>query len=325
MSALKQRLFQLIGRLVPPSDIKDTILIAGTGRSGSTWLGEVLRELKGYKFLNEPYMHTALRKRTYFGIEEDVPVKVEGYTRQALSGKAEELWRWRFRAGTGLGKLAEFVTQQHVVVKFTRALRLLHWLLRCFEVRKTIVLVRHPCAVVGSMLRHGGWNEGHMENRGESTVDRVLGRNLPAELHRRVQSRVTNIEHRYEMLAHLWALDYYCAFFAKDYLSHPWILVPYERLITRQEEEIERIAEGLDVDVNPRMKNRLGIASTSALEDVNTKEPARQLSKWQRQLSDKQIDRILSIVHTYNLTMYTEDTEPDYSSLRPFQAEPHAW
>jgi len=126
------------------------------------------------------------------------------------------------------------------------------------------------------------------------------------------------------MLAHLWALDYYCAFFAEESLSHPWILVPYERLVTRQEEEIARIAEGLDVNVNPGMKNRLGIASTSALEDVNTKEPAHQLTKWQRQLSDRRIDRILSIVHTYDLSMYTKDPEPDYSSLRPFQAEPHA-
>ena len=41
----------------------------------------------------------------------------------------------------------------------------------------------------------------------------------------------------------------------------------------------------------------------------------KQLSKWKKALSDKQIERILKIVRDFDLDFYTEDIEPDYDKF----------
>jgi len=56
----RQRVFETVGQMVGPCPLKSTVIIAGTGRSGSTWLAEILRGLRGYKYLNEPFMDTPL-------------------------------------------------------------------------------------------------------------------------------------------------------------------------------------------------------------------------------------------------------------------------
>jgi len=193
--------------------------------------------------------------------------------------------------------LYEFVSQRKVVAKFTRALRMIRWMNRHFEVRGTILLIRHPCAVIRSMLQHrGGWNESHLENLGDSTVDRVFGRNLPTSVRHRFADAVSAADWREEVLAHLWALDYHMAFFGGEDSIHPWVLVPYERLLTQKTDELKRIVEALGVDLTEAARRRLGVASSSASPDVETAEVEQQLTKWQDDLTDEQVKRILSIM-----------------------------
>jgi hypothetical protein len=40
-----------------------------------------------------------------------------------------------------------------------------------------------------------------------------------------------------------------------------------------------------------------------------------QLSKWRESLTEKQIERILSIVSAFGLDFYTEEIEPDYKKI----------
>ena len=41
----------------------------------------------------------------------------------------------------------------------------------------------------------------------------------------------------------------------------------------------------------------------------------KQLSKWKKYLSEKQIQRILKVVSDFGLDFYTEDIEPDYNNI----------
>lgn len=83
--------------------------------------------------------------------------------------------------------------------------------------------------------------------------------------------------------------------------------------------------ESLDAEINPRLEQRVKVASSSASEEVWTKDTIRQLSRWRRDLSQKQIDQILSIAHAYDLDMYTDRLEPDCAQLRRLQREYETW
>lgn len=302
---IKQRVFEELGSVSSSVDLRDTIVIAGTARSGSTWLGEVLRTLEGYKFLNEPFMNTPLETRTYLGPDEEAPDVLRRYVEDVLNGRLYRSWRWRFQGETVLEKGYEFFTQQKVVVKFTRALRMVRWIDRHFSVRGTLLLIRHPCAVVSSMLRMGRW--------GHFTADHVLGRNLPASLRERFETQIRAADQQCEILAHLWALDYHLALSGAEAAS--WILVPYERILTEEREELRRVERELEVEFPDGVEDVLSKASSSASRDLRTDQIEYQLSKWRRHLSEKQIDRILSVTHSYGLGMYTRDLEPRYRSL----------
>jgi len=52
----------------------------------------------------------------------------------------------------------------------------------------------------------------------------------------------------------------------------------------------------------------------------------KQLSKWRRQLSSKQIQGILQIVDDVGMSIfYTNDLEPDYDTLNHYQRPEHSW
>jgi len=317
---LKQHVFEVAGRIAPSCDIEEMIIVAGTGRSGTTWMAEVLRGLQGYKYLNEPFMNTPLRKRTYLGPDERAPESLTRYVHRALKGRLWRTWKWRFESDKAPEMLCEFVSRTRVIAKFTRALRMVRWMSNCFDVRGTVLLIRHPCAVISSMLRHEiGWQGSHWCGMGESTSDRVFGRNLPEDIRRRFKDKVSTANRREEVLAHLWALDYYVALLGEKSSFQPYTLVPYERLLRRRE-------DALNVSLTEAARQRLGVESFSASGDVETAEVEKQLSKWRDHLSNEQIERILSVVHLYGLDFYTKEAlEPDYSRLNAAQDPSFSW
>jgi len=156
-------------------------------------------------------------------------------------------------------------------------------------------------------------------------VEQVFGRSLRDQVRRRFEGAVASVDHRYETLAHLWALDYHVAFFDSESQTHPWILVPYERLLTRGRNELHRIANAMDVELTDNVLQHVDVASSSASDDLRTRDGEEQLSKWKAHLDDEQIERILSIVRTYGVDMYTKEPEPDYHRLNVFQDARYAW
>jgi hypothetical protein len=325
ITALKQQLFRMATYTAGTCDVRDTIVVAGTGRSGTTWLGQILRELPDYKLLNEPLgvvsnpeaAKAGFQQRTYLHPEVEQP-ELAAYMEKVLTGRIPHSWKYRFKSQHPLGILREHVGQRKLIVKFTRGLRLLHWLNRQFSVRGIVVIIRHPCAVIASMLKHGGWDQRHLQKRGDTPTEQALGGPIPDELHERFAASLDSVESQTDILAHMWALDYHVALFEQSD-QHPWVLVPYERLVRAGTEQLERVAGELELPVTNGMKDHLNVASTSATADLR-EDALNQLSKWKNALSSKQIDRILDIAETFGLDFYSQEIEPDYDGLLKYQS-----
>jgi hypothetical protein len=78
--------------------------------------------------------------------------------------------------------------------------------------------------------------------------------NIPkGEVARDIESRVPNsIETKEEAMALRWALDYHIPLSIVRENDYPWILVPYERLVTSGEAEVRRIFEFIGEPPHPR-------------------------------------------------------------------------
>jgi len=134
----------------------------------------------------------------------------------------------------------EHATRDRLVVKFCRLNRMLHWFSNSFDVRDPIFIIRHPCAVVASMLKHDSWETaaGNAKNDKEQGLQTE---HLPPELRSLVDPVLAEIET--ELLATLWCLDHYVPLTYHSEEGHPWVLVSYERLVRQGQEELRRVAD----------------------------------------------------------------------------------
>jgi hypothetical protein len=324
----KRKIFQAATWAGATGDITDTVIVAGAPRSGTTWIAELLREVEGYKMFNEPLFlaNYPEAREAGFSWRTHIPVRTrnpeaEAYLRKVLTGRVPLGPGWRFRHTSASGKFIEHVTQQRMLVKFCRAGRLLRWMLECFDVRGTLFVIRHPCAVVASQLNHGGWDSEHLDN-GLGT-DAALGE-VPAGVYERYSDLFASLTTRVEVLAAIWCLDYHIPLLELE-KEYPWILLPYERMVTQGAEELQRIAAALEVDVSKEMHRQLDEPSVSVTGQVH-QNSERQLSKWRRRLSEKQIDSILRVVDEMGFSfLYGREVEPNYKKMNRFQASNFRW
>lgn len=208
-------------------------------------------------------------------------------------------------------------------MKLVQGNRILQWLAKTFEVRGIVLLIRHPCAVVASMQRYGNW--AYVTPTPDTPSLASIANGLPddfvADIRNRLPAPLTSKE---DMLALRWALDYYIPFFVHRDAGYPWILVPYEQLVTSGSEELRRLFHGLETTVPDRAVAQLRRPSSSARSDVAPEDPTRQLTKWQQRLRPDQIEAILRMAEAFDLDFYDDDPEPDYQRLMQFQRDAYA-
>jgi len=299
------------------SDIEDTILIASVGRSGTTWLGNILSALDGYKMLNEPLRPerpgeyaAGHRHRPYVDVDDEAPALHDTLVK-AFRGQIPQSYKWDFEAMGGVGRLIEHLTNRNVVVKTTRCLRILPWLHNHFDLRGTIVLIRHPCAVISSMLKSGGWGYDQLEERRISSFDQAVGSQAPESVVDEFRKEIEAAETNPEILAHMWALDYHLALeYHKRSRERHTHLVRYEELVARGEQTVQSMCSYLGAEPNTAMLARLNRPSRTAAGDISTKDASEQLRKWKDYLDDETTEDILSIVRKYGIKMYDTDVTP---------------
>lgn len=290
-------------------DLEQTILVACTARGGSTWLAEIVAALQGYVVLWEPLhlvnnprcAEAGFRWQNYFGEDDDCRVQKK-YLRRVYTGadlSTRTLTSLEFSP-------RELVDVSGYVVKHVNANMMLHRITEWFPVR-AVLMIRHPCAVVASQLKHGGWD--HLDEENTSLSD-TLADDFPHL--RKVYRELDTLE---EFLAFKWAVRTHVPL--SQPTPHPWCLTTYERLVVAGEREIERIFACLGEPTPGRATARLDRPSATAGEKAHVRENKNRLAGWAEQLSPDQVDRILQTVRAVGVTCYDESLTPDEDAL-PF-------
>lgn len=328
---LYRNVFDAIGKL-RPCNVRDTIVLAGSPRSGTTWVLEILKNLSGYKALSEPLLRKQLRKyardennfyeRTYIPPSRSAPEQ-RHYLHRALSGQVGSPRRWLFDAKSDVRKLIEHGYKNKLIVKFCRINRMLNWFDEQFQVRGIVLIIRHPCAVVNSMLKwEHGWNDVSAQDKNQEESP-IYIKHLPESVQDTFAPVLDRISTPAEVLATTWCLDYYLPLMYSA--SQPWLLLPYERLVISGREELQRLANALEFEVTEDMIRHLYTPSLTA-RDRFEEDAEMQLSKWKHSLTTRQIDDILQVVEDVGLsTIYDDSVKPNFYRLNSLQKESCRW
>lgn len=307
---------------------RDTIVLAGSPRSGTTIVEEVFATLPEYKTVNEPLMPRWVQAAYGFTNRSCIPVDAvaplqERFIRRVLTGQLGTTALWAFHSTSRMGRLKEHASKRKLVVKFCRLNRMLPWFCRNFDTRGVVLIIRHPCSVVSSMLKYGPWDD-LLETR-HDPFSPLAWNNVPAAARPIFGPIMDTIETLEEALATIWALDQWVPLI--EARRRPWIILPYERLILNARQELDRITRALGIETSEAMIARLNRPSSSvkAAEDLLSDSRA-QLGKWRETLLPAQIDRILRIVRLAGLGhIYSDAIEPDYRALNECQDPSHRW
>lgn len=285
----------------------ETILLTGSPRSGTTWVGSLLSAEPERAMITEP-LHLGLRGARDAGFDW----RTHRHPGDAWS-EGERLLRRLFQ-GRGFGRAvlgdndwATLIRYRKLLVKSVRATRLLPWIATHFRLGGIVYLVRHPCAVVASQMANPAF-----PSYGVPDFDiRYVERYLP-----HLAGRIRALEHEEEVRTLTWILDQHAALASP--LRHRWVLLPYERLVGEGEREMARLFHHLGLPMTCQAKALLRRSSREAREwsaDHERGDLEERLGGWHRRLRPEQTRRILDLVEQSGLTGWSEDVVPDFTAI----------
>lgn len=307
-----------------PSHLKrPSVVVAGSGRSGTTWLATAFSECRRAVPLFEPLNRDRVPSvpvaadfpafpGIYLPAGEEHPVWRD-YFRQVLDGQIRNRWtrqdwkcdplpdvRWGLAKRLS-GRWAKTrydlraARRRLLVVKIIRGNLLLGWLAATFPVRG-LVVVRHPCAVVASRLRHGWPSD-------LSGIDRQpkLMRDLPAgysDMIRRAGGEV-------DRMTVLWCLENRAALAAAA--AQRLSVVSYEWIAAGKNDDrcLERFGE---------LSRQFGLVETGRSRQAVLRwhsSPAGRDGRrapWHAGLGERRGRQVLDLCRQFGLQMYGEDS-----------------
>jgi hypothetical protein len=154
---------------------KSPLVLLGSARSGTTWLQDILAQSNGLRAIFEPLNPRGDRRAgpfagRYLAPSDSVP-ELREFLEEAISGRGMRMW-WdlrvppshvfRWQSPVGYAAQALYLSRgfrrywrsrhQPRLTKIIRGNLIAGWIASSVRAR-TLLLVRHPCAVVASQLR----------------------------------------------------------------------------------------------------------------------------------------------------------------------------
>jgi Sulfotransferase family len=279
-------------------DHKDSVFLAGSGRSGTTWLSGIIKRGGGYRYVFEPFNPGKVRAFRHFNTKQylrpdDAREEFLGPARLALTGALRDPWTDRFNTR---------IFARRRLIKDIRANLLLAWMRANFPGMPMVLLLRHPCAVVASRLALG-WRDNLDETMDqEELVEDFL---LP------VEDEIRAASDDFERHLFLWCIDNFVPL--KQFGPGEIHLTFYENLLADPETELKSLFDSLGETLDEDVLDDLGRPSPLSRKDA----PVPSLDGWRARVDTNQLKRAGEILKLFGLDrVYGEGSMPDPSGAR---------
>jgi len=276
-------------------DHTSSVFLAGSGRSGTTWLSQIINHRRRYRYVFEPFNPREVGPFGHFRTKQYLrPDDRRGEflrpARLALTGGLRHPWTDRFNGR---------IVARRRLIKDIRANLLLGWINANFPGMPIILLLRHPCAVVTSRLALG-WRDNLSETmEQQELVEDFL---LPMEV------EIRAAQGGFERHLFLWCIDNYVPL--KQLGPERVHLIFYENLLARPDVELRSLFTRLGEDFDERV--HAGMRHPSPLSRKDS--PGPSLTGWRAHVNSHQLERAVEILRLFGLNhLYGEGSMPEPS------------
>lgn len=288
---LYQRSIQLIGSrfyVNPDLRIDRSILVAGTARSGTTWLAELIDSQLPCRLLFEPFNPNLVPEyRGFHYFQYMRPGRQEkelyGFARSVLTGEIRNRW---------VDHKNEQIFPEYRLIKEIRANLLLKWLHDMFPNVPIFFLIRHPCAVVLSRMELG-WATGKDIESFLVQADLVEDHLVD---HLDVISNVKTDEEKHAII---WSVSNLVPL--KQFKPGEINIIFYENLCVRPEIEMQKIFDSIKTGYEQPSINMVNLPSSTSTQMSAVTTGVDKISRWKSILTTPQVSRILEVVDKFGL------------------------
>jgi hypothetical protein len=271
------------------------LFVAGSARSGTTWLQEVLDAQARFRIFFEPF-HELLGPERLRG--------VPGYIRPDLDSApflpdVEDVLRGRVRDRWIDQHNRRLVSWRRMIKEIHSNLRL-RWLREQFPHFPIVYMIRHPCAVTAS---RGRLNWRPSPERYFSNPDLVEDHLSP------FQSRLAGYKADYERRVIQWCVENYVPL-VQFQRRRDILVVFYERLVTDFDHELATLTSRIGIAKPEMSRDRVSRPSVTTYR-AHGFETAGAVDDWRLRMAPAEIKRALEIVSIFGLdALYTDDPMP---------------
>jgi len=286
-----------LGRLlIDFNDYHRTVFLAGTGRSGTTWVANIINYSNSYRLMFEPFNPNAVdivghfRYRQYLRPENKDPRYLEP-ANTILSGLVRNEW---------IDRLNRKVIARKRLVKDIRAHHLLKWIKSNFPEIPIILLLRHPCAVAHSKMKLE-W---------DTQIEEFLSQDeLVEDFLTPFKNEIENVQTVFEKHIIQWCIENFVPLtqFEDDEIHFAF----YENFCRNPEYELDRLFTFLNEAYDSSIYDAVRRPSPLSRKQSAVFIGDDLVESWKRHIKDKQIHRSVEILSWFGLdSIYSDDPMP---------------
>jgi Sulfotransferase family len=297
---------RLLGGLdLAAGDHTKTVFIAGSGRSGTTWLSGLVNHDAAYREVFEPFHPGKIEEFRGFGSKQylrpgDRREEFLAPARKAVAGRLRS--RWSDRGGA--------LVARRRLVKDIRANLLLGWLAENFPGMPIVLLMRHPCAVVSSRLALG-W--------GDNLDETISQRDLVEDHLLPVEGRIRAASDPFERHLFLWCIDNLVPL--RQFSPGAIHLCFYENLVLEPESELRSLFAFVRREYDDRVLGRVGRPSPTSRPNGRP-----SVDGWRDRVSAERLERTVEILGLFGLdAVYGRGTVPDPAGALALMGRGERW
>lgn len=278
---------------------ESSIFLAGTERSGTTWVSEIINCNSEYRYIFEPFWPARVdicqrfRPQQYLRIDNNDPYYLHA-AETILTGNIRNKWTDKYHR--------RFIANKRLI-KDVRANLFLKWMSTHFPNMPIILLIRHPCAVVSSQLRSN--------HRFPTLEEEFLSQEeLMQDFLHPYQKNIEQAETEFEKRIFRWCIQNYVPL--KQFKEGEIHLAFYENFCEKPEFEIDRLFSFLEKDYGQKVFTKLKSPSPQSHADSAIVSGNSLIDGWRRWVTDEQVKQAIDILALFGLdAIYSQDSMPN--------------
>ncbi|HEV8059391.1 MAG TPA: sulfotransferase [Gemmataceae bacterium] len=284
-------------------DFRRSVFLAGDGRSGTTWLSEILNCDNRYRYLFEPFHPSFVPLVKHFRFFQYLRPDNQD---ESFLKPARRIVTGAYRS-TRVDSLNKRCIATRRLIKDIFSNLFLKWLQVRFPEMPIILVVRHPCAVAASKMKLKEWIWS------VNPRDFLDQPELMADYFEPFRGLIEETTDEFGKQILHWCLTHYVPF--EQFRRGELHVVAYEHLCENREQEIRRLFAHVGREFDPKALEASSKPSATITQDSAVVRKVDLVSGWLDKISPEQRRRACEIMEAFGLKLYADDPMPLVDNL----------